>query len=356
MLDINQTKELLSDNPEYIEILQRAVDKEETLKTEAFLFNWEDIMGETELYPESPAAKKLKDFLNKQFYPDWMKTAIVLKPTPHVICVRDTTTSYQIYIKPDNFDPDGIDVTSFIAIINDNTDRSYRFDVINNNGVHELYRSGTVIWQWHHVQAAPASINKLIREGIVKIVYKTNKYTEYALVDRDEIKFVLDQVKFDQDAAEYDIEQNGTDNGNEQIQVPDDAFDIIVGYDDVKSIIMKSLESEKPVNVLFIGTPGTAKSMFLEELNRIPGSSYHLGSSSTKAGLNEFLFDVQPRILLIDELEKMDPRDYAVLLSLMEGGKVVETKKNRRREITLNTIVFAACNTTKKIPPENMSR
>jgi len=107
---------------------------------------------------------------------------------------------------------------------------------------------------------------------------------------------------------------------------------------------------------MFIGTPGTAKSMFLEEINRIPGSSYHLGGSSTKAGLTEFLFNTEPRIILLDEIEKMDRKDFSVLLSLMEGGKVVETKKGRRREITINTSVFASCNSINNIPLENLSR
>ena len=343
MLETEDVFGLLRDNQKYTEILQRAVEVEEKLQEEAFLFNWEDIPGD--------ADEKLKDFLYQQFYREWIKDAMVSKLL-NGIEVHNIGSEYSIVIEF------SLDPLSDIATarINDSSNQTYQFDIMQYH-VDKLlfYKSNMVMWEWHDVQAAPQSIKKMIIAGIVKVAYKTNKKTEYALVDRDVVKTALEQIEYDQDIADFESNQPGPDQTD--IEVPEDVFSVIVGYDDVKSIILKGLKSDKPVNVLFIGAPGTAKSMFLEEINQIPGSSYHLGSSSTKAGLTEFLFNVQPRILLIDELEKMDRKDYAVLLSLMaEGGKVVETKKGRRREIMLNTIVFAACNTTMKIPPENMSR
>ena len=353
MLEIEDVIELLRDNPEYVEILQRAVEVEQKLQEEAFLFNWIDIPGESE--------EILKDFLYQQFYRDWIKEAVVTKPDQMMIYVKDISEKHIISIKLGSFNRVGV-VPSAIATINDGSNRSYKFEgmqyrpwkKISQMDAVLLYKSNLVMWEWHDVQALSTSIRKMVVAGIVKVAYKTNKRTEYALVDRDVVKAALEEMEYDQDIVKFEATQPGPDQTD--IEVPEDVFDIIVGYDDVKSIIIKGLKSDKPVNVLFIGAPGTAKSMFLEELNRIPGSSYHLGSSSTKAGLTEFLFDIQPRILLIDELEKMDRKDYAVLLSLMEGGKVTETKKGRHREIKLDTIVFAACNSTKKIPLENMSR
>ena len=338
MLEINKVFELLKDNPNYIEILQRAVAVEERLREEAYLFDWDNIPGESETI--------LRDYLYQQFYRDWIKESVISVPNKSTINVHND--EYSITIKLNE------DMRSAIAEINDGTDRTCGFDVIQQWGQLGLYKSSRVMWEWHDVQAASASIRKMVIAGIIKVVYKTNKSTEYALVDRDVVAKALEEIEYDQDTADFEANQPEPDQT--ELEVPEDVFDIIVGYDDVKSIISKGLQSDQPVNVLFIGAPGTAKSMFLEELNRIPGSSYHLGSSSTKAGLSDFLFDVQPRIMLIDELEKMDRKDYAVLLSLMAGGKVVETKKNRRREIKLNTIVFAACNTIRNIPPENMSR
>lgn len=339
--------ELLEDNPNYVEILQRAVEVEEKLQEEAFLFNWDDLAGESGEFPETPSEKKLKDFLYQQFYRDWVKEAIVTKKNPCEVLVH--LDNNQEWIILELYKNREVIITQNIS-----TERTCKLDTIQNLGTLELYRSNRVRWEWHDIQAAPASINKMVVAGIINVAYKTNKRTEYALVDRDIIKAALEQMEYDQNVAEFEVNQPEPDQID--LVVPEDIFDIIVGYDDVKSIILKGLQSDKPVNVLFIGTPGTAKSMFLEELNRIPGSSYHLGSSSTKAGLTEFLFNMEPRILLIDELEKMDRKDYAVLLSLMEGGKVSETKKGRRREITVNASVFASCNSTKKIPAENLSR
>ncbi len=54
---------------------------------------------------------------------------------------------------------------------------------------------------------------------------------------------------------------------------------------------------------------------------------------------------------LIDELDKLSLRDYAVLLSLCETGRVVEVLYGRRREAMLKTIVFAAANRRRDIPP-----
>ena len=343
MLKIEDVIELLRDNPKYVEILQRVVEVEDKLQEEAYLFNWEDIPGD--------ADEKLKDFLYQQFYREWIKDAIVSKLLNGIdVHNKGSESSIVIELSLDQLS------NTATARINDGSNQTYTFNIMQYH-VDKLlfYKSNMVMWEWYDVQAATQTIKKMILAGIVKVAYKTNKRTEYALVDRDVVKAALKQIELDQDIAEFEATQPGPDQTD--IEVPEDIFDIIVGYDDVKSIIIKGLESDKPVNVLFIGAPGTAKSMFLEELNRIPGSSYHLGSSSTKAGLTEFLFDIQPRILLIDEIEKMDRKDYAVLLSLMaEGGKVAETKKGRRREIKLDTIVFAACNTTRKIPPENMSR
>ena len=58
----------------------------------------------------------------------------------------------------------------------------------------------------------------------------------------------------------------------------------------------------------------------------------------------------------IDEFDKMSRNDYAVLLSLMESGKVTETKYHRRREEHMDVWVFATANTLTGIPTENISR
>lgn len=343
MLEPEDVIKLLEDNPGYEEILQQAVEVEDRLQEEAFLFNWDDLTTDSD--------EKLKDFLYQQFYRDWIKEAVITKTNEPSVSVQDKLSEHKIVI---TMESDSTGKFSAIATTTEHDNRTYQFDVIHQFGKLGLYRSGRVRWEWNDIRAAPASIRKMVIAGIIDKVHRTNKYTEYALVDRDIIKAALEQIEYDQDISEFEANQPTIQD--QPPEVPKNIFDIIVGYDDIKSIIQIGLRKDKPVHVLFIGTPGTAKSMFLEEINRISGSSYHLGSSSTKAGLTEFLFNMEPRIVLIDEFEKMDRKDFAVLLSLMEGGKVVETKKGRRREIAINTSVFASCNTIKNIPVENLSR
>jgi hypothetical protein len=46
-------------------------------------------------------------------------------------------------------------------------------------------------WEWSDVRAYPAEIMRLIREGIVTIRYKSRRYTNYLLTDREVVKRCL---------------------------------------------------------------------------------------------------------------------------------------------------------------------
>jgi Holliday junction DNA helicase RuvB len=101
----------------------------------------------------------------------------------------------------------------------------------------------------------------------------------------------------------------------------------------------------------------SAKTLFLEELARLPHSRFILGSSLTRAGLLDVLFNERPRYLIIDELEKIDDvENLSALLSLMHKGYVTETKFRRHRTVRLKTWVFASANTILNLPKELLSR
>jgi len=78
--------------------------------------------------------------------------------------------------------------------------------------------------------------------------------------------------------------------------------------------------------------------------------------SARKAGIADYLINYKPRILLIDEFDKMHIQDIAVLLSMMETGRMSEMLYGKTREVELDTVVFAAANTMKGLPPEAKSR
>ena len=43
-------------------------------------------------------------------------------------------------------------------------------------------------------------------------------------------------------------------------------FEEIVGHDDIKQIFEKAILSKRPVHLLLVGSPGSAKTMFLTEI------------------------------------------------------------------------------------------
>jgi len=71
---------------------------------------------------------------------------------------------------------------------------------------------------------------------------------------------------------------------------------------------------------------------------------YAVGSSSTNAALADFLLERRPRVLLLDELEKINLWYTVILLSLTETGIVTETKHRRRREEHLNRMAVTTAN------------
>jgi len=134
-------------------------------------------------------------------------------------------------------------------------------------------------------------------------------------------------------------------------------FEEIVGHNDIKQIFVKAMLSKRPVHILLVGSPGSAKTMFLTELMRhYKGSYFVVGSNATKAGLVNQLFERRPKFLLIDELEKMSITDQTSLLHLMETGIISETKINKTRQIELTSWVFATANSCQKIIEPLLSR
>lgn len=202
-------------------------------------------------------------------------------------------------------------------------------------------------WSWDDVRLPGPRLNQLVLAGIIEIVYKSRKNRGYLLVDREQIK---------KDLELYEAPLNYSPETDEEIKFSESIFDDIINYNEVKDLFKKALKSEEPIHILMIGPPASAKSMFLFCLARLDGAHYALGSSSTKSGLSDFLIEYSPRILLIDELDKMNTHDYSVLLSLCESGLVGETKYKRVRSVQLKCAVFAAANDAKKIPQEVKSR
>jgi Holliday junction DNA helicase RuvB len=143
---------------------------------------------------------------------------------------------------------------------------------------------------------------------------------------------------------------------NIEYSMSDQLFNNIVGYNDVKRLFRMSLSSEKPVHVLLVGPPASAKTLFMLECIKLERSFFTLGSHSTKSGMIDYLFKDRPRYLIVDEIEHMPMKDQTALLSLMETGIIAETKYQKTRNTQMKTWVFATSNGTERMLTPLLSR
>lgn len=204
-------------------------------------------------------------------------------------------------------------------------------------------------WTWDKVELASYKITPLVNAGLVSIIFSSRRSTCYSLVGREIIKRTLAEVQKARETVHL------PSNLRREMEIPQDLFSTIAGYEEIKAFLKKALNAER-LHVLLVGPPASAKTVFLLELARLPGSFYCLGSATTKAGIAEILYEQRPRTLLADEIDKFENKDIAILLSLAETGIVRETKVSKQREVSLNTNIFAAANSAKSMPKELLSR
>jgi len=212
----------------------------------------------------------------------------------------------------------------------------------------ETYKFG---WTWRHVRVQPATLNRFCLEGYLDTLMRTNSYTGYRLTEKGR---TLAQVG----EAEPQEAESASPDTLPPDTLPDDIFQDIVGHEKIKKLLRAVVLAPMPVHVLLWGPPALAKSLFLWELERVLGSRAYwtLGSATSRAGLQEVLLEFRPYVMLADELEKMDGRDQAALLSVMEGGRVTRTKVGRMADEKIECRVVATANVLNKLPPELLSR
>ena len=198
-------------------------------------------------------------------------------------------------------------------------------------------------WEWYDVHTHPAILNRMVTERLLDLVLSTRSAKHYRLRNPELVKEVLKDLE-----EETSPPQEG--------EIPRDLLEIIIGYEDKKKIVMHAIKAEKRVNLLFTGVPASAKSLFLLELRRIPFAFYCVASTLSGPGLSEMLFAYEPRILLLDEVDRINTQDFGTLNSLLETGILSETKYHKTREKVLDTKVFAAGIKIERLPQDFFSR
>jgi len=195
---------------------------------------------------------------------------------------------------------------------------------------------------------------KLVYEHEVFVcTYSSSKHRFYKFaVPIDEVERRLNEAEVATSPALVTVSEE-----RKHVEIPDDFWAPVEGYDDIKEVFLASLKANEPVHILLIGPPATGKSLMLMEVERLAGSVFVTAGTMTRVGLRDILMDRKPRYLIVDELDKIkDPDDLSVLLTLMESGRVVVTKHKEHREERLKTWVFAGANSTRGLPPELLDR
>ena len=138
-------------------------------------------------------------------------------------------------------------------------------------------------------------------------------------------------------------------------------FSHIVGYSDIKKLLMKSIVSKEPIHILLTGPPASSKTVFLlEMLEGLDDSAYFVDAvGASGAGMINYLFgNNNTKYLLIDEIDKLKKSDQIALLNIMENGILSETKltKGRTRQKKMNLWIFATCNEISRLSKPIRSR
>jgi Holliday junction DNA helicase RuvB len=188
----------------------------------------------------------------------------------------------------------------------------------------------------YEVGADNKTLMELVKLGILEITLKTNKSVFYKLKDIERAKKFLEIY-------------------NVKIDTSKPLFDSIIGYNEQKEILKRVIESDKNIHVLLLGSPATAKTLFLLELTKIPNSIY-LTPYITYSGLFSYL-DLEPKLILIDQLDNLKyPDVYRLLIDICEYGIATKTSYNEKIAKTIKTKIIATANSTKRIPEALLSR
>jgi len=143
----------------------------------------------------------------------------------------------------------------------------------------------------------------------------------------------------------------------------------IFGYRNIKLALLLAVVSKRGriherrrgwVNALLVGDPGMAKSMLLEEVQKITQkSTFTTGKGSTAAGLTAGMvkqdngtsilqagtYPLSHRgVAIVDEFDKMNKDDMGIMHEVMEQGKVSRSVSGKNVSLPAMAVTLAAAN------------
>lgn len=223
---------------------------------------------------------------------------------------------------------------------------AYEEDHISDWAIEVSGNSADSSWDRGIIKLRPQEIRRLLDYKVIGVILPSNKHPHYALCNRKLIKEFLQRSVI--------VSQIG----HKTSKIDESILNCVIGYNDVKKYLIQAINDDRRVHFLFEGAPATAKTIILLSIERALGDKcyYATGSRTTAAGITESLLLYEPRVLILDELEKIPQDALSVLLSVMESGDIVQTKHRSHLKVKMNTIVLGACNSSTFLPAELLSR
>ena len=133
-------------------------------------------------------------------------------------------------------------------------------------------------------------------------------------------------------------------------------FARIQGYEDIKDIVRRALESDENYNLHFVGPPSSSKTLFLQGILEMKSGVFFDGSNTTGRIL-DVLQEKRPNIICIDELDKMSTQFQNQLLNFMESGRVKVDQHRKQYDFEIKGAkVFATCNEINRLSKPLQSR
>jgi len=147
-------------------------------------------------------------------------------------------------------------------------------------------------------------------------------------------------------------------SSEEKITAEEKFFSNVVGYEDIKKLLLRSISGKEPAHVVLTGPPSSSKTVFLLEMLRGLDDAYFIDAvGASGAGVIDHLFNNNIKYLLIDEIDKMKKNDQAVLLNVMETGILSESKlKGKTRHKKVKLWIFARSNEVERLSGPLRSR
>ncbi len=134
-------------------------------------------------------------------------------------------------------------------------------------------------------------------------------------------------------------------------------FSSIIGYNDIKNIINRALDSEDNLNIMFLGPSSSAKTQFLMEIMKVCKDAEYFDCTNTTSKILDMLEQKKPKIILLDEIEKMSRPFQNQLLGFLESGHIKVTQMRRNYDFQIKGCkVFATANESSRLSSPLASR